>query len=116
MWILKEENVPDAVTEGRKFRRLSEEEKMNVVNKICVMARSSPADKTLMANCLKDNGHTVAAFGNDADSIQTLKMADVAISMCTGTEAAKMQSGIIILDDNFNLFEVLIKWWEVHPL
>lgn len=107
--ILKEENVPDAFTEGRKFRRLSKEEKMNVVNKICVMTRSSPADKTLMVDCLKDNGRTVAAFRKDADSIQTLKKADVAISMCTGTEAAKMQSGIIILDDNFNTFEVLIK-------
>lgn len=107
--ILKEENVPDAFTEGRKFRRLSKEEKMNVVNKICVMTRSSPADKTLMVDCLKDNGCTVAAFRKDADSIQTLKKADVAISMCTGTEAAKMQSGIIILDDNFNTFEVLIK-------
>jgi Ca2+-transporting ATPase len=42
----------EAVLKGVEFRNYSPEQRMEKINKIRVMARSSPADKLLMVQCL----------------------------------------------------------------
>jgi Ca2+-transporting ATPase len=42
----------EALLEGVEFRNYSPEQRMEKINKIRVMARSSPADKLLMVQCL----------------------------------------------------------------
>ncbi|KAH0634175.1 hypothetical protein KY284_036961 [Solanum tuberosum] len=49
-----------AVIEGEEFRNLTDEVRMERVEKIRVMARSSPFDKLLMVQCLRKKGHVVA--------------------------------------------------------
>ncbi|MBA0768454.1 hypothetical protein Gotri_017255, partial [Gossypium trilobum] len=49
-----------AVVEGEEFRNYTPHERMEKVEKIQVMARSSPFDKLLMVQCLKQKGHVVA--------------------------------------------------------
>jgi len=46
--------------EGSEFRKLSSEEMDNIVSKLQVLARSSPMDKQLLVQHLKDIGETVA--------------------------------------------------------
>ncbi|KAK2647117.1 hypothetical protein Ddye_022312 [Dipteronia dyeriana] len=97
-----------AVVEGEEFRNYSHEERMEKVERICVMARSSPLDKLLMLQCLKLKGHVVAVVGDDAP---TLKEADIGLSMgIQGTEAAKESSDIVILDDNFSSVATVLGW------
>ncbi|KAJ6682835.1 CALCIUM-TRANSPORTING ATPASE [Salix koriyanagi] len=58
-----------AVVEGVQFRNCSPEERMAMIDNILVMARSSPFDKLLMVQCLKEKGRVVAVIGdgtNDA--------------------------------------------------
>ena len=75
---------------------------MEKVDKICVMARSSPFDKLLMVQCLKQKGHVVAVTGDGTNDAPALKEADIGLSMgIQGTEVAKESADIIILDDNF---------------
>ncbi|KAI8012009.1 putative calcium-transporting ATPase 13, plasma membrane-type [Camellia lanceoleosa] len=100
-----------AVVEGEEFRNYTPEERLEKVDKICVMARSSPFDKLLMVQCLKQKGHVVAVTGDGTNDAPALKEADIGLSMgIQGTEVAKESSDIVILDDNFGSVVTVLKW------
>ncbi|CAA2972167.1 calcium-transporting ATPase 13, plasma membrane-type [Olea europaea subsp. europaea] len=108
---LNEEMDDGLVVEGVEFRNYTEEERMEKVDKICVMARSSPFDKLLMVQCLKKRGHVVAVTGDGTNDAPALKEADIGLSMgIQGTEVAKESSDIIILDDNFASLATVLRW------
>ncbi|KAL2468036.1 putative calcium-transporting ATPase 13 [Forsythia ovata] len=87
---LNEEMDDGSVVEGVTFHNYTEEERMEKVDKICVMARSSPLDKLLMVQCLKKKGHVVAVTGDGTNDAPALKEADIGLSMeIQGTEVAK---------------------------
>ncbi|XP_062144666.1 putative calcium-transporting ATPase 13, plasma membrane-type [Alnus glutinosa] len=101
----------EAVLEGVQFRNYSPEERMEKINKISVMARSSPFDKLLMVQCLKQKGHVVAVTGDGTNDAPALKEADIGLSMgIQGTEVAKESSDIVILDDNFESVVTVLRW------
>ncbi|KAL6217453.1 hypothetical protein ACLB2K_010670 [Fragaria x ananassa] len=111
--ILKKENQPSdgQVVEGAEFRNYTDAERMQKVDNIRVMARSSPFDKLLMVQCLKQKGHVVAVTGDGTNDAPALKEADIGLSMgIQGTEVAKESSDIIILDDNFNSVATVLRW------
>ncbi|KAB1218101.1 putative calcium-transporting ATPase 13, plasma membrane-type [Morella rubra] len=100
-----------AVVEGVEFRNYTPEERLEKVDKICVMARSSPFDKLLMVQCLKQKGHVVAVTGDGTNDAPALKEADIGLSMgIQGTEVAKESSDIVILDDNFASVATVLRW------
>ncbi|KAH0739785.1 hypothetical protein KY290_038490 [Solanum tuberosum] len=100
-----------AVIEGEEFRNLTDEVRMERVEKIRVMARSSPFDKLLMVQCLRKKGHVVAVTGDGTNDAPALKEADIGLSMgIQGTEVAKESSDIVILDDNFASVATVLKW------
>lgn len=99
------------VVEGVEFRNYTDEERMQKVDMIRVMARSSPFDKLLMVQCLKKKGHVVAVTGDGTNDAPALKEADVGLSMgIQGTEVAKESSDIVILDDNFTSVATVLRW------
>lgn len=99
------------VVEGVQFRNFTPEERMEKVDRICVMARSSPFDKLLMVQCLKQKGHVVAVTGDGTNDAPALKEADIGLSMgIQGTEVAKESSDIVILDDNFASVATVLRW------
>ncbi|KAF2298469.1 hypothetical protein GH714_023689 [Hevea brasiliensis] len=76
-----------AVVEGVEFRNYSPEERIARIEDIRVMARSSPFDKLLMVQCLKEKGHVVAVTGDGTNDAPALKEADIGLSMgIQGTE------------------------------
>ncbi|XP_059293273.1 putative calcium-transporting ATPase 13, plasma membrane-type [Lycium ferocissimum] len=100
-----------AVIEGEEFRNLTDEVRKERVEKIRVMARSSPFDKLLMVQCLRKKGHVVAVTGDGTNDAPALKEADIGLSMgIQGTEVAKESSDIVILDDNFSSIVTVLKW------
>ncbi|XVE81699.1 hypothetical protein DITRI_Ditri15bG0086600 [Diplodiscus trichospermus] len=101
----------DVVVEGEVFRNYTPKERMEKVEKICVMARSSPFDKLLMVQCLKQKGLVVAVTGDGTNDAPALKEADIGLSMgIQGTEVAKESSDIVILDDNFASVATVLRW------
>uniref|UniRef100_A0A2N9I2F1 Cation-transporting P-type ATPase C-terminal domain-containing protein n=1 Tax=Fagus sylvatica TaxID=28930 RepID=A0A2N9I2F1_FAGSY len=105
------QDISEAVVEGEEFRNYTPEERMEKVDKICVMARSSPFDKLLMVECLKQKGHVVAVTGDGTNDAPALKEADVGLSMgIQGTEVAKESSDIVIMDDNFASVAIVLRW------
>ncbi|CAK9179265.1 unnamed protein product [Ilex paraguariensis] len=99
------------VIEGAEFRNYTHEERMQKVDNIRVMARSSPFDKLMMVQCLKQKGHVVAVTGDGTNDAPALKEADIGLSMgIQGTEVAKESSDIIILDDDFASVATVLRW------
>ncbi|PON79959.1 P-type ATPase [Parasponia andersonii] len=100
-----------AVIEGSEFRNYTPKERMEKVDKIRVMARSSPFDKLLMVQCLRQKGHTVAVTGDGTNDAPALREADIGLSMgIQGTEVAKQSSDIVVLDDNFASVVTVLRW------
>ncbi|XP_071738221.1 calcium-transporting ATPase 12, plasma membrane-type-like [Rutidosis leptorrhynchoides] len=105
------EVVNGEVIEGVEFRNYTDHERMQKVEKIRVMARSSPFDKLLMVQCLKRKGHVVAVTGDGTNDAPALKEADIGLSMgIQGTEVAKQSSDIVILDDDIASVSTVLMW------
>lgn len=99
------------VIEGIEFRSYTDEERRLKIKNIRVMARSSPLDKLLMVQCLKQAGEVVAVTGDGTNDAPALKEADVGLSMgVQGTEVAKESSDIVILDDDFSSVATVLLW------
>ncbi|KAL4590044.1 hypothetical protein LXL04_002962 [Taraxacum kok-saghyz] len=97
--------------EGKTFRALSEDERLQVAEKISVMGRSSPNDKLLLVQALRKRGHVVAVTGDGTNDAPALHEADIGLAMgIQGTEVAKESSDIIILDDNFASVVKVVRW------
>jgi Ca2+-transporting ATPase len=108
---LKSQVDSEEVVEGVVFRNYTDEQRMEKVDKIRVMARSSPFDKLLMVQCLRQKGHVVAVTGDGTNDAPALKEADIGLSMgIQGTEVAKESSDIVILDDNFTSVATVLRW------
>ncbi|KAG8533380.1 uncharacterized protein KY384_002163 [Bacidia gigantensis] len=101
------------VMEGPTFRRFAPDRKQmyQMVPKLQVLARSSPDDKKLLVEILREMGETVAVTGDGTNDAPALKKADVGFSMgIAGTEVAKEASAIILMDDNFASIVKAIMW------
>ncbi|KAJ3010188.1 Calcium-transporting ATPase 10, plasma membrane-type [Thoreauomyces humboldtii] len=97
--------------EGPVFRSMSEAEKMNVIPRLQVLARSSPADKHTLVSLLKRMGEVVAVTGDGTNDAPALKEADVGFAMgISGTQIAMNASDIVLLDDNFVSLVQSIRW------
>ncbi|KAJ6544760.1 calcium-transporting ATPase [Mycena vulgaris] len=99
------------IMEGPVFRDLSPAEKMEIVPRLQVLARSSPEDKRILVETLKQIGEIVGVTGDGTNDGPALKTANVGFSMgIAGTEVAKEASDIILMDDNFASIVKAIMW------
>ncbi|KAF7353597.1 Calcium-transporting ATPase [Mycena venus] len=99
------------IMEGPVFRELSLEEKIEIVPRLQVLARSSPKDKEVLVETLKHIGEIVGVTGDGTNDGPALKTANVGFSMgIAGTEVAKEASDIILMDDNFASIVKAIMW------
>ncbi len=97
--------------EGPEFRKLTLKQQRNIVPHLQVLARSSPDDKRILVQTLKDLGEVVAVTGDGTNDAPALKLADVGFSMgIAGTEVAREASDIILLTDDFTSIVNAIKW------
>ncbi len=81
---------------------LNDKEVENVANKYTVFGRVSPEQKAILVRSIKSQGNTVAMTGDGVNDILALKEADCAISVASGSEAARNVSHLVLMDNNFN--------------
>ncbi|XP_068662451.1 putative calcium-transporting ATPase 11, plasma membrane-type [Aristolochia californica] len=107
--ILTEDGV---VIEGPDFQSKSPQEMRELIPKIQVMARSLPLDKhTLVTQLRKMFGEVVAVTGDGTNDAPALHEADIGLAMgIAGTEVAKENADVIIMDDNFSTIVNVAKW------
>ena len=80
---------------------LNDKEVISVANKYTVFGRVSPEQKAILVKAMKSVGHTVAMTGDGVNDILAMKEADCAVSVASGSEAAKNVSHIVLMDNNF---------------
>ena len=81
---------------------LNDKEVENIANKYTVFGRVTPEQKAILVRSIKSEGNTVAMTGDGVNDILALKEADCAISVASGSEAARNVSHLVLMDNNFN--------------
>ena len=90
-----------AVT-GAEFAAMSDEELLEQLPEIGVVARVAPEDKLRLVRLLKRSGNVAAMTGDGVNDAPALKAADIGVAMgITGTEVSKEAAVMILTDDNF---------------
>ncbi|KAE8729683.1 Detected protein of unknown function [Hibiscus syriacus] len=84
-----DEDLNEAAIEGARFINYSPEERMANINEIRVMARSSPFDKLLMVQCLKQNEE-----GNIFDIRGDVGVRRISNAVCVGFGRSGMATHI----------------------
>ena len=99
------------VMEGPHVRMLPPDVMKSIAPRLQVLARSSPEDKRILVEMLKDRGDIIGVTGDGTNDGPALKTAHIGFSMgVTGTEVAREASDIILMDDNFSSIVSAIMW------
>lgn len=106
--ILDKEHI---AVEAKTLDDLSDIEFSDMLSKIRVIARSTPAIKMRVVNALKTQGNIVAVTGDGINDAPAIKNADVGIAMgVSGTDVSKEASDIVLLDDSFSTIVKAVQW------
>ena len=95
---------------GPEFAALTDEELMERVAKLKIIARARPMDKRRLVEALQRCGEVVAVTGDGTNDAPALKTAHVGLSMGDGTSVAKEASDITILDNSFSSIGRAVMW------
>jgi P-type Ca2+ transporter type 2C len=87
---------------GAEFSAMSDDELLEQLSDIGVIARVAPEDKIRLVQLLKRQSNIVAMTGDGVNDAPALKAADIGVAMgITGTEVSKEAAVMILTDDNF---------------
>lgn len=80
---------------------LSPLEVETAANEYTVFGRVTPEQKAILIRSIKKAGNTVAMTGDGVNDILAMKEADCAVSVASGSEAARNVSNLVLQDNNF---------------
>jgi len=100
--IAKQLGIEGRAISGAEFGAMSDDELLEEIDGVGVIARVTPEHKVRLIDTLKRKGHIVAMTGDGVNDAPALKKADIGIAMgITGTEVSKEAAAMILTDDNF---------------
>ncbi len=83
---------------GRDLETMSDEELTSQIDKVSILAKLSPIQKSRVVKVLQAKGHTVGFMGDGINDAAALRDADVGISVDTAVDIAKESADIILLE------------------
>jgi Ca2+-transporting ATPase len=87
---------------GAEFSAMSDDDLLEDLPNIGVIARVAPEDKIRLVRMLQRSNNVVAMTGDGVNDAPALKAADIGVAMgITGTEVSKEAAVMILTDDNF---------------
>ncbi|MBR0473158.1 MAG: calcium-translocating P-type ATPase, PMCA-type [Methanosphaera sp.] len=102
------DNYENVLT-GPEIEELSSEELREAVKVTNVYARVFPEQKVKIVKALKSNDEIVSMTGDGVNDAPALNIANIGVSMGSGTDVAKESSDMILEDDNFSTIIYAIK-------
>ncbi|MCQ2218117.1 MAG: cation-translocating P-type ATPase [Paludibacteraceae bacterium] len=106
----KEGDTDRNIITGPEFAALSDEEVMDRVLDLKIIARARPMDKKRLVESLQKKNQVVAVTGDGTNDAPALKAAHVGLSMGDGTSVAKEASDITIIDNSFSSIGRAVMW------
>ncbi|MCI5752009.1 MAG: cation-translocating P-type ATPase [Oscillospiraceae bacterium] len=90
------------VVGGDELARMSDEKLDDIIDKVSVFARVTPADKLRIVQAFKRRGGIVTMTGDGVNDAPAVKEADIGVAMgITGTDVTRQAADMVLLDDNF---------------
>jgi len=90
----------DLILTSDELSKMDNEDIKKIANKLKVVARALPQDKSRLVTILQEMNFIVGMTGDGVNDAPALKKSNVGFSMGSGTEVAKEASDIVILDNN----------------
>ncbi|MBE6149758.1 MAG: calcium-translocating P-type ATPase, PMCA-type [Firmicutes bacterium] len=94
-------NDGDLVITSDEMKNMSDDFLKQNLNKLKVVARAIPQDKSRLVRISQELDLVVGMTGDGVNDAPALKKADIGFAMGSGTEVAKEASEVVLLDDNF---------------
>lgn len=98
------------ITTGPEFASWSDQEVLDRVQDLKIIARARPLDKKRLVEALQKKREVVAVTGDGTNDAPALKAAHVGLSMGDGTSVAKEASDITIIDNSFSSIGRAVMW------
>lgn len=95
---------------GPEFAALTDEQLLDRVLDLKIIARARPMDKKRLVEALQKKNQVVAVTGDGTNDAPALKAAHVGLSMGDGTSVAKEASDITIIDNSFSSIGKAVMW------
>lgn len=95
---------------GPEFAALSDEQLLQRVPELKIIARARPMDKKRLVETLQRLNQVVAVTGDGTNDAPALRAAQVGLSMGDGTSVAKEASDITIIDNSFSSIGKAVMW------
>ncbi|MGW8170030.1 MAG: cation-translocating P-type ATPase [Sulfurovaceae bacterium] len=99
----------DLVISGKELDHMDDEKLKILLPQVTVWARVLPEHKYRIVKSLQNQGEIVAVTGDGVNDVPALKIADLGISMGSGSEAAKSTAKMILADNNLSVIVDAIK-------
>lgn len=95
---------------GPEFAALNDEQLLQRVPELKIIARARPMDKKRLVETLQRLNQVVAVTGDGTNDAPALRAAQVGLSMGDGTSVAKEASDITIIDNSFSSIGKAVMW------
>ena len=90
---------------GNDVEKMSDEQLADVIDRVDVYARLSPAHKKRVVQALQKKGHVVGFMGDGINDAPALRAADVGISVDNAVDIAKESADVILLEKDLMVLE-----------
>jgi cation-transporting ATPase E len=86
---------------GLELERMDETQFAQAANRATIFGRITPQQKERLVRTLKASGHYVAMIGDGVNDVLSLKQANLAVAMQSGSQATRSVADMVLLGDSF---------------